>query len=140
MIVDDIHTLDLSHPVTAGFVGWPDSVARGFHRESHRFVDVASVHAYPLYDASSAGWGDTAYVRRTIERRGERGGAGDPAEFGLPVNPRRDALHHDDVGRVGADGRARRRQGGGRYVRDVLPVARDAGATGAPIWFQRLRP
>ncbi len=87
-IVDDIRTLDQTHPVTAGFVGWPDSVARGFHRESHRLVDVASVHAYPLYDASSAGWGDTAYVRRTIEETRER--AGVPvmlAEFGLPVNP-----------------------------------------------------
>ncbi len=135
-IVDDIHTLDRAHPVTAGFVGWPDSVARGFHRESHRFVDVASVHAYPLYDASSAGWGDTAYVRRTIEETRER--AGVPvmlAEFGLPVNP--GAGTRSVTMTWGGQERTVAlvdEQEAGRYVREVLPVARDAGATGALIW------
>jgi beta-galactosidase len=135
-IVDDIHMLDGGHPVTAGFVGWPDAVPRGFHRESHRLVDVASVHAYPLYDASSAGWGDTAYVRRTIEETRER--AGVPvmlAEFGLPVNPE-PGTHsvtmtwagHDRTVALVDEGEA------GRYVHDVLPAARDAGATGALIW------
>lgn len=135
-IVDDIHMLDDRHPVTAGFVGWPESVPRGFHRASHRLVDVASVHAYPLYDASSAGWGDVAYVRRTIEETRER--AGVPvllAEFGLPVNPepgtRPVTMTWGGGERTVALVDERE---AGRYVRDVLPVARDAGATGALIW------
>lgn len=135
-VTAEIRALDPAHPVTAGILQAPDSSPRGFHRADHRFTDVASVHTYPLYDATAAGFGDVAYVARMIEET--RAAAGVPVmltEFGLPTNPepgtrtvtmtyggreRRVALV--DEGEAGA------------FVRNVLPVARHAGATGALIW------
>ena len=135
-IVDDIHALDHAHPVTAGLVGWPDAIARGFHREAHRLVDVASVHSYPLYDAAASGPGDTAYVGRMIEETRAR--AGVPVmltEFGMSINPEPGTRHvtmtwggYEQTVALVDEREA------GQFVRDVLPVARDAGATGALIW------
>jgi endo-1,4-beta-mannosidase len=135
-LVADVHAVDADHPVTAGFLIWPDESPRGFHRASHRLVDVASVHAYPLYDSRAAGPGDTTYVARMIEET--RSAAGVPAlltEFGMSTNPAPGTRHvamtwagyEQTVSLVNEDEAA-------SFVRDVLPVARDAGATGALIW------
>jgi endo-1,4-beta-mannosidase len=132
----EVHALDAGHPVTAGFVPAPEDAGRGFARSGHRFVDVASEHAYPLYDGRSAGPYDAEYVGRAIEET--RAAAGKPAllaEFGLSINPEP------------GEGEVMRRAGGarvpvrladepraGEFVRRVLPIARDAGALGALIW------
>jgi endo-1,4-beta-mannosidase len=114
----------------------PDSSPRGFHRADHRFTDVASAHAYPLYDATAAGFGDVAYVARMIEET--RAAAGVPVmltEFGLPTNPEPGTR----TVTMTYGGRERRvalvdESEAGAFVRNVLPVARHAGATGALIW------
>ena len=83
----DVHAIDRAHPVTAGFLVSPVE-GKGFRLESHRLVDVASEHAYPLYDVSSHGPTDVDYVGRRIERMREA--AGLPvllAEFGMSINP-----------------------------------------------------
>jgi endo-1,4-beta-mannosidase len=135
-ITSAIRALDPVHPVTAGILQTPDDAPRGFHRADHRFTDVASVHAYPLYDAASRGFDDVAYVGRMIEET--RRASGVPVmltEFGLPTSPdggtravtmtfgprERTVTLVDEAEAAG-------------FVRAVLPVACDAGAVGALIW------
>src|SRR5574338_90165 len=135
-VTSAIRALDPAHPVTAGILQAPDGSPRGFHRADHRFTDVASVHAYPVYDPSSSGFGDVAYVGRMIEET--RAAAGVPVmltEFGLPVNPapgtRAVTMHYARGERTVTlvdEGEA------AAFVRNVLPAARQAGATGALIW------
>jgi len=132
----DVHALDREHPVTAGILV-SGVEGKGFRLESHALVDVASEHAYPLYDGASAGPTDVAYVGRRIEAA--RKAAGVPVmltEFGMSINPQRgnatitgrlpNGLERTvalvDEGEAAA------------FVRDVLPVARGAGAIGALIW------
>lgn len=131
-----VHELDPGHPVTAGFVPAPEGAGRGFARSAHRFVDVASEHAYPLYDERSAGPYDADYVGRAIADT--RAACGKPvllAEFGLSINPE---PGERDVMRRAGDARAAVRladeRRAGEYVRRVLPIVRDAGAIGALIW------
>jgi endo-1,4-beta-mannosidase len=135
-VVREIHAADRDHPVTAGVVTAPADSPRGFRAQCHRHVDVASVHAYPIYDASAAGPGDTAFVAQRIEQvRGECGVPVMLSEFGVPVNPeggRRETVAQwaGFERRVPLVDEAE----AGEYVRAVLPVARDAGAMGALIW------
>lgn len=134
--VGEVHALDRHHPVTAGFVTSDDGTRRGFKRASHRLVDVASEHAYPLYDSRSAGPYDAEYVANAV--RDTRAASGKPvllAEFGLSINP--GPGEGEVVSRWGPTTNVVRladEQRAGEFVRDVLPVARDAGATGALIW------
>ncbi len=134
--VRELHEVDPAHPVTAGFVAEGDASDRGFKRASHRLVDVASEHAYPLYDQRSAGPYDAAYIANAV--RETQAAAGKPvllAEFGLPVNPapgegaataRRGSATY--IVRLADERRA------GLFVGDALAAARDAGALGALIW------
>ncbi len=134
-LTGDIHSLDPDHPVTAGVLVF-EGARRGFRPESHRLVDVASEHAYPLYDPASAGATDAAYVGRKIEAT--RAGAGVPVmltEFGMSINPQPGnafVTAHTGAGerevQLVDEGEA------GEFVARVLPVAREAGATGALIW------
>ncbi len=131
----DIHAIDPGHPVTAGVLAF-EGARKGFRLESHRLVDVASVHAYPLYDASSSGPTDVEYVGRTIEATGEA--AGVPvmlAEFGMSINPEPGGA--SVTARTGAGERQIAlvdEQEAAEFVSHVLPVAKEAGATGALIW------
>ena len=65
----EVRSLDPDHPVTAGFVAAPDNANRGFARAAHRLVDVASEHAYPLYDERSAGPYDAGTSRARSRTR-----------------------------------------------------------------------
>jgi endo-1,4-beta-mannosidase len=121
--------------VTAGFLH-RETPGRGFQIEAHRHTDVASVHAYPIYDPRAAGPFDTDYiagrVRETVERTGR------PAmltEFGVPTSPDGPTTtvvtpwagaeqEHTLVNEVEA----------GAFVRNAVLAARDAGATGALLW------
>jgi endo-1,4-beta-mannosidase len=60
-----LHAVDADHPVTAGFLH-RETPERGFQIEAHRHTDIASVHAYPLYDPASKGHSDVDYVVRRI--------------------------------------------------------------------------
>ena len=135
-VVADIHAEDPHHPVTAGFLTWPDDATRGFARSSHRLVDVASVHAYPLYDARAAGPGDVSYVARAIEET--RAAAGVPvmlSEFGMPTNPEPGTREVEvQLGRAAQRVALVDEQEAAAFVRAVLPAARDAGAEAALIW------
>lgn len=135
-IANDIRAVDSDHPVTAGILPWPDESTRGFHRASHRLVDVASIHAYPLYDERSGGATDTEYVSNMIED--VRGAAGRPVmltEFGLPTNPEAGSRAVTMTwGRREQTVQLVDESEAALFVRDVLPVARDAGALGAVIW------
>jgi endo-1,4-beta-mannosidase len=135
-IVAEVRTADGAHPVTAGVVTAPEGAPRGFSATCHRVVDVASVHAYPIYDPSASGPADTAFVAERIERvRRECGVPVMLAEFGMPVNP--EPGTRETVAQwAGFERRVPLIDEGaaGEYVRAVLPVARDAGATAALIW------
>jgi endo-1,4-beta-mannosidase len=126
---------DPDHPVTAGFLH-RNTPERGFQIESHRHTDVASVHAYPLYDPAAAGHSDVEYVVARIREARER--AGRPAmltEFGLPTNP--DGPTADVPARWGGVEIMRtlvNEQEAGAFVRAAVPAARDAGALGALLW------
>jgi len=135
-LVGEIHAIDGQHPVTGGFLMRPDDSERGFRRASHRLVDVASVHAYPVYDVTAAGPADTAYVARMIAET--RATAGVPVmltEFGMPVNPESGTRHVTmTYGRVEQTVQLIDETAAAAYVRAMLPAARAAGATGALIW------
>jgi endo-1,4-beta-mannosidase len=132
----EIHAIDGGHPVTAGFVTMYGAEGRGFRRESHRIVDVASEHAYPLYDGRSGGPYDAGYVGRAIEETAAASGKRVLlAEFGLSINPEPGETDVE-AAYVGAPRSVRLadEQRAGDFVRRALPVARDAGAVGALIW------
>ncbi len=135
VLTGDVHAVDRDHPVTAGVLVF-EGATNGFRLESHRLLDVASVHAYPLYDPAASGPTDAAYVGRKIEAM--RSAAGVPvmlAEFGMSINPQpgnafvtaRPAIGEWQVQLVDEHEAA-------AFVRGVLPVAREAGAIGALIW------
>jgi len=135
VLTGDVHAVDPNHPVTAGVLVF-EGARKGFRLQSHRLVDVASVHAYPLYDPAASGPTDVDYVARKIEITGTA--AGVPVmltEFGMSVNPRPGSS--SVTGRVGGVERSVHlvdEQEAAAFVRRVLPVAREAGAIGALIW------
>lgn len=135
-IAREIRASDGAHPVTAGVVTAPGGAKRGFSATCHRHLDVASVHAYPIYDPSAAGPADTAFVAARIDE--VRRDCGVPvmlAEFGMPVNPE-PGTRETVCEWAGFERRVPLidEREAGAYVRAVLPAARDAGALGALIW------
>lgn len=125
---------DPDHPVTAGFLHRA-TPTHGFQIEAHRHTDVASVHAYPVYDPSASAF-DAGFVVRRIEEARERSDR--PAmltEFGLPVNP------DGGTTSVTIDWKPGQRQQlladeqeAADFVRRAALAARDAGAQGALLW------
>lgn len=135
ILTGDIRAIDPDHPITAGVLVF-EGAGKGFRLQSHRLVDVASVHAYPLYDPAASGPTDAAYVGRKIEAT--RTAAGVPVmltEFGMSINPRPGNAFV--TARLGAGERQVQlvdEQEAAAFVHHVLPVAREAGAIGALIW------
>ena len=135
-MADEVRALNPHHPVTAGFVPAPDDANRGFARAAHRLADVASEHAYPLYDERSAGPYDAEYVARAIEDTQRASGRSVLlAEFGLAINP---APGEAEVmrrwGTTRTPVRLADEQKAGDFVRLRAADRARAGAIGALIW------
>lgn len=129
-----VRAADADHPVTAGVVTMNGS-GRGFQSEHHRLLDVASEHAYAVYDPLAESPTDAAYVGRKIEEARDLGGV--PVmlqEFGMPNMP---GETHRIIARSSRGVREVQvvdEVEAGKFVRNVLPIAKEAGAVGALIW------
>lgn len=135
-LTGDVHAIDLEHPVTAGFLVHGGD-GRGFRRESHRLVDVASEHAYPLYDPASLGPTDAGYVGRRIDET--HAASGKPvllAEFGMCTSPEPGTGTVTSLAAMpgGQLVTLVDEQEAAAFVKVVVPAARVAGAIGALIW------
>jgi endo-1,4-beta-mannosidase len=130
-----VHAADPDHPVTAGFLH-RETPDRGFQIGSHRHTDVASVHAYPVYDPRAAGPFDTEYIARRVRNAIER--TGKPAmltEFGVPISPDGPATTVvTPWAGVEQERTLVSEAEAGEFARNAVLASREAGATGALLW------